>query len=65
MPLDKFTPTDYVGVFEKIQPIVTVFGDVFFKNINAMVEEKEEFDIVKGGQSIAPFLKDGTLQVQK
>ena len=35
MPLDKFTPTDYVGVFEKIQPITTVFGDVFFKNINA------------------------------
>ena len=57
MPLDKFTPTDYVGVFEKIQPITTVFGDVFFKNINAMVEEKEEFDIVKGGQSIAPFVK--------
>ena len=46
MPLDKFTPTDYVGVFEKIQPIITVFGDIFFKNINAMVEEKEEFDIV-------------------
>lgn len=57
MAFDQFTPSQLLQIFEKVYTPQNVFGNLFFNNPVPMTEEKAELDIVKGGQSIAPFVK--------
>lgn len=56
MNIDRYTPRTQGGVFEKNMPVTTFLRDKFFPGVQTFTTNKVEFDVVKGGYSIAPFV---------
>ncbi|MBQ9269673.1 MAG: major capsid protein [Oscillospiraceae bacterium] len=56
MPIDLYTPRTLRGVIERMPRANTFLRDTFFNDVQTFPTETVEFDIVKGGRELAPFV---------
>jgi hypothetical protein len=56
MAIDLYTPKTLYGVLSKKPPVRTFLRDTFFKNTVTFPTATVEFDMMKGGRELAPFV---------
>lgn len=56
MSIDLYTPRTLQGVIERMPKAKTFLRDTFFRDVQTFPTESVEFDIVKGGREMAPFV---------
>lgn len=56
MAIDLYTPRTLQGVIERTPRVKTFLRDTFFRDVQTFITEEVEFDMVKGGRELAPFV---------
>lgn len=56
MAIDLYSPRTLRGIIERVPETRTFLRDTFFTDVQTFVTESVEFDMVKGGREIAPFV---------